>query len=103
MAAEDIKQLARTLHIAGNKLSEHSQSRADVLNTLNKIEEWLTHVDQSPHDLLQLVMSLVVDALKQHKWLRHSDEDIKLLVTSCLSKIMRVTTYAVLYKDDTMR
>ncbi|GLJ11558.1 hypothetical protein SUGI_0171080 [Cryptomeria japonica] len=48
-------------------------------------------------------MSPVVDALKQHKWLRHSDEEIKLLATSYLSEIMRITTPIVLYKDETMR
>ncbi|GLJ26618.1 hypothetical protein SUGI_0517170 [Cryptomeria japonica] len=103
MATEDIKQLARTLHIPSYKLSEHSHLRDGVLNTLNKVEKCLIHVDQSPHDLLQLGMSLVVDALKQLKWLRHPDEEIKLLVATYLSKFMRITTPIVIYKDDTMR
>ncbi|GLJ06598.1 hypothetical protein SUGI_0042770 [Cryptomeria japonica] len=103
MATEDIKQLARTLNLAGSKLSEHSQSRGDILKTLNKVEECLIYVDQSPHDLLQLAMSPIVTTLKQHRLLRHPDDEIKLVVASCLSEIMRIITPQEPYDDDTMK
>ncbi|GLJ49437.1 hypothetical protein SUGI_1046830 [Cryptomeria japonica] len=80
MAIEDPKQLSRSLYLAGSELSEHLQSRNGALNILNRVEKCLSLVEQSPHELIQWAMSVVVDVLKQHKWLKHSDEEIKLVV-----------------------
>ncbi|GLJ36777.1 hypothetical protein SUGI_0741380 [Cryptomeria japonica] len=100
MATEDTKQLARSLYLAGSKLNEHFQSKNEVLNTLKRAEECLILVEQSPHDWIQLAMSPIGTTLKQHWWLRHPNDEIRLVVTSCLSEIMRIITPLVTYEDD---
>ncbi|GLJ15303.1 hypothetical protein SUGI_0250920 [Cryptomeria japonica] len=100
MATEDTEQLARSLYLSGNELSEHFQSKNEVLNTLKRVEECLILVEQSPHDLIQLAMSPVEITLKQHRWLRHPDDEIRLVVASCFSEIMRIITPLVPYEDD---
>ncbi|GLJ15580.1 hypothetical protein SUGI_0256080 [Cryptomeria japonica] len=48
-------------------------------------------------------MSPTMTTLKQHRWLRHPDDEIKLVVTSCLSEIIRIVTPQEPYDDDTMK
>ncbi|GLJ07100.1 hypothetical protein SUGI_0058260 [Cryptomeria japonica] len=95
MATEDPKQLARSLYLAGSELSEHSQSKNEVL-----VEERLILIEQPSSELIQIAMAPIVTTLSQHKWLRHPNDEVKLVVTSCLSEIMRIMTPLVPYGDD---
>ncbi|GLJ10467.1 hypothetical protein SUGI_0128760 [Cryptomeria japonica] len=103
MAIEDRKQLARSLSEVGSKLSNQCQSRDDVLNTLKKVEECLILVGKSPCEVIQIALTPIVASLNQDKWLRHPNDEIKLVVTSCLSEIMMIITPLVPYDDDTMK
>ncbi|GLJ41675.1 hypothetical protein SUGI_0862550 [Cryptomeria japonica] len=103
MATEDTKQLAKSLCLATIDLNKHFPSRNDVLSTLKMVEDCLIFVEQSPCDMLQLAMFHIMTTLKQHRWFRHSDDDIKLAVASCLSKIIRIITTQEPYDDDTMK
>lgn len=42
-------------------------------------------------------------SLGQHKWLRQFDDGIRVMVTSCLSKIMSILVPRVPYDEDTMK
>ncbi|GLJ35435.1 hypothetical protein SUGI_0712660 [Cryptomeria japonica] len=103
MVVEDIKQLASVLNLVGNDLSKHLQSRNEALNILKRMEECLSLMEQSPHDFIQLAMSPIMTTWKQHRWLRHPDDEIKLVVASCLSEIIRIITPQEPYDDDTMK
>ncbi|XP_059068575.1 sister chromatid cohesion protein PDS5 homolog C-like [Cryptomeria japonica] len=103
MATEDIKHLARSLYEVGTQLSDQLRSKDDVINMLKRVEDCLILVEQSPCDMFQLAMSPIMTTLKQHWWLRHPDDEIKLAVASCLSEIMRIITPQEPYGDDTMK
>ncbi|GLJ37448.1 hypothetical protein SUGI_0760860 [Cryptomeria japonica] len=103
MATKDTKQLARSLYLAGSKLSEHFQSRNEVLNTLKRVEECLILVKQSPPILLQISFAPIVTTLSQHRWLKHADGEVRLLVTTSFMEIIRISTPQEPYEDNVMK
>lgn len=103
MEPGDGKWLARTLYEQGKKLSKSSQSRVDTLCILSRLEEILSLVEQSPSALLQIAMGHAVTALGEHRYLRHNDSEIRLVVALCYSQFMRITVPLVPYSGNTMR
>ncbi|GLJ07342.1 hypothetical protein SUGI_0064820 [Cryptomeria japonica] len=49
------------------------------------------------------IMSLLVHALVKPELMRHPDEEIRLVVVTCISEIMRCTTPKFLYNDDILK
>lgn len=90
LASKDREWLARMLYDSGSKLSKPSQSKNDALAILKGVEECLILVEQSPPNQLQIALAPIVIYLDQHKWLRHKDDEVRLLVTICLSEILRI-------------
>lgn len=52
---------------------------------------------------MQLAIVPIVNSVKQQILLRHPNNKIKLIVASCLSKIMRILVPVVPYDDVTMK
>lgn len=96
-------KLAKVLYKIGSKLGLEFISREKVLGTLIELEGCLAIVDQSPSNLLQTTLVPTVIGLNQHKWLKHSDGKVKLLVASCLMEVIRILAPQEPYKEDIMK
>ncbi|GLJ25393.1 hypothetical protein SUGI_0486130 [Cryptomeria japonica] len=90
MESNDRQWFMKVLYETGSKLSTQQQPRDVVLNILNELEGCLCLVEQSPSNSLQLALVPRVTFLGQRKWLKHSGDDIRVIVTSCLSEITRI-------------
>ncbi|RZC15271.1 Sister chromatid cohesion protein PDS5-like B-B isoform E [Glycine soja] len=71
--------------------------------TLQQVESCLSRVEQSPIDSMQNALSPSLKALIADKLLRHSDDDVKVAVASCISEITRITAPEAPYDDDQMK
>ena len=90
------------LYIAGMKLEDPSLSKEVLLSTLEEVETCLKMVDHLSSHVMKLAVNPSMYALVKSELLRHLDDEIKLMVTSCLSEIMRISTPKVPYNDDMM-
>lgn len=52
---------------------------------------------------MEHALSTPLKALIDHKLLNHSDEDVKLSVSSCLAELARITAPDCPYSDDQMK
>ncbi|RDX74286.1 DNA mismatch repair protein MSH6, partial [Mucuna pruriens] len=68
-----------------------------------RVESCLSRVEQSPTDSMQNALSPSLKALIADKLLRHSDDDVKVAVASCISEITRITAPEAPYDDDQMK
>ncbi|KAG5018575.1 hypothetical protein AAZX31_06G059600 [Glycine max] len=102
MAGAD-KELEEQLLEAGNKLVDPPSSVEDLLALLEQVESCLSRVEQSPTDSMQNALSPSLKALIADKLLRHSDDDVKIAVASCISEITRITAPEAPYDDDQMK
>ena len=71
--------------------------------TLQQVECCLSRVEQSPIDSMQNALSPSLKALITDKLLRHSDDDVKIAVASCISEITRITAPEAPYDDAQMK
>ena len=97
------ENLCGRLYIAGMKLEDPSLSKEVLLSTLEEVETCLKMVDHSPSHIMKLAVNPSLYALVKSELLRHLDDKIKLMVTSCLSEIMRISAPKVPYNDDMMK
>ncbi|KAH1124430.1 hypothetical protein GYH30_014245 [Glycine max] len=103
MASTDT-ELEEQLLEAGNKLLlDPLSSVEDLLPLLDQVESCLSRVEQSPNDSMQNALSPSLKALITDKLLRHSDDDVKIAVASCVSEITRITAPEAPYDDDQMK
>ncbi|KAK4274491.1 hypothetical protein QN277_017700 [Acacia crassicarpa] len=102
MASAD-KELEEQLREAGSKLVDPPSSVDELLPLLDQIESYLSRVEQSPTESMQNALSSSLKALIADKLLRHSDEDVKVAVASCISEITRITAPDAPYDDDQMK
>ena len=70
---------------------------------LQQVESCLSRVEQSPNDSMRNALSPSLKALITDKLLRHSDDDVKIAVASCVSEITRITAPEAPYDDDQMK
>ncbi|RDX80536.1 Sister chromatid cohesion protein PDS5-like B-B, partial [Mucuna pruriens] len=68
-----------------------------------RVESCLSRVEQSPTDSMHNALSPSLKALIADKLLRHSDDDVKVAVASCISEITRITAPEAPYDDDQMK
>ncbi|CAJ1973647.1 unnamed protein product [Sphenostylis stenocarpa] len=102
MASTD-KELEKQLLEAGNKLADPPSSVEELLSLLDEVESFLSRVEQSPSNSMQIALSPSLKALIGDKLLKHSDDDVKVAVASCISEITRITAPEAPYDDDQMK
>ncbi|RDX77938.1 Sister chromatid cohesion protein PDS5-like B-B, partial [Mucuna pruriens] len=102
MASAD-KELEEQLLEAGNKLVDPPSSVEELLPLLDQVESCLSRVEQSPTDSMQNALSPSLKALIADELLRHSDDDVKVAVASCISEITRITAPEAPYDDEQMK
>ncbi|KAL2346661.1 hypothetical protein Fmac_000661 [Flemingia macrophylla] len=102
MASTD-KKLEEELLEAGNKLVDPPSSVEELLPLLDQVQSCLSRVDQSPPDSMQNAISPSLKALIADKLIRHTDDDVKVAVASCISEITRITAPEAPYDDDQMK
>ncbi|XP_029130138.1 uncharacterized protein LOC109812986 [Cajanus cajan] len=93
---------AKMLKRVGRKLLQ-SPSGDDLRELLHKLELLLSTVDQDPAKPIQESLVPSMKALISDELLRHTDDDVKLSVTSCLTEITRITAPDVPYDDEQMK
>ncbi|KAI4379869.1 hypothetical protein MLD38_006112 [Melastoma candidum] len=99
-SGEELKHL---LSETGNKLLDPPSSVDELLPLLEKAEGLLSRVEQSPPESIQDTLPSFVKALMADKLSTHSDEEVKVVVTSCISEITRITAPDAPYDDDQMK
>ncbi|XP_020975351.1 sister chromatid cohesion protein pds5-like [Arachis ipaensis] len=72
----------------------------EVLDNLDLI---LSTVNQLPSEPIQEALVPSMKALISDELLRHTDEDIKISVTSCIAEITRITAPDTPYDDEQMK
>ncbi|XP_048331363.2 sister chromatid cohesion protein PDS5 homolog C [Ziziphus jujuba] len=102
MASSD-KELEAQLLEAGNKLVDPPSSIDELLPLLDKVENCLSRVEQSPTKSMQNALSPSLKALVADQLLRHTNVDVKVAVASCISEITRITAPDAPYDDDQMK
>ncbi|KAF9688891.1 hypothetical protein SADUNF_Sadunf01G0035000 [Salix dunnii] len=96
-------ELQERLKEAGNGLINPPSSVDDLLDLLDKLERFLSNVDQAPPRSMQDALLPTMKALISSSLLRHSDEDVRFAVASCISEITRITAPDAPYNDDQMK
>ncbi|XP_047157667.1 sister chromatid cohesion protein PDS5 homolog C-like isoform X1 [Vigna umbellata] len=102
MASAD-KRLEEQLLEAGNKLANPPSSAEELLSLLEQVESCLSRVEQSPTVSMQNALSPSLKAMVGDQLLRHSDNDVKVSVASCISEITRISAPDAPYDDDQMK
>ncbi|WVZ19027.1 hypothetical protein V8G54_006349 [Vigna mungo] len=68
-----------------------------------QVESCLSRVEQSPTVSMQNALSPSLKAMVGDQLLRHSDNDVKVAVASCISEITRISAPDAPYDDDQMK
>uniref|UniRef100_A0A7C8YYN1 Sister chromatid cohesion protein n=2 Tax=Opuntia streptacantha TaxID=393608 RepID=A0A7C8YYN1_OPUST len=97
------KELEKQLMEAGNALLSPPSSASELLPLLDRVERFLTRVEQSPSESMKKALSPSTKALIANDLLRHSADDVKVSVASCISEITRITAPDAPYDDDQMK
>ncbi|XP_057525126.1 sister chromatid cohesion protein PDS5 homolog C-like isoform X2 [Amaranthus tricolor] len=87
----------------GDQLLAPSLTVSELLASLDRVESLLTRVEQSPSESMKKALSPLMIALVANELLRHSDNDVKVAVASCINEIMRITAPDAPYEDDQMK
>lgn len=99
----DENELAQKLFEAGKRLEHPPQSKDDLVQALEKVEDYLSMVEQSPSEIMQDAVLPSMSALVKPELLRHQDKDVRLIVVTCISEITRITAPEAPYNDDLMK
>ncbi|KAJ8751855.1 hypothetical protein K2173_026054 [Erythroxylum novogranatense] len=102
MASSD-KELEHQLLEAGNQLEDPPSSVDELLPLLDRIEDCLSRVEQSPTKSMQTALAPSLKALVTDKLFGHSNMDVRVAVASCISEITRITAPDAPYDDDQMK
>ncbi|MCD9638969.1 hypothetical protein HAX54_023192 [Datura stramonium] len=63
----------------------------ELLNLLDKVESLLKMICQHPSDSTRTALQPVMKALIRNEILRHTNEDVKVSVVSCITELSRIT------------
>lgn len=102
MASSD-KELEEQLVELGNKLVQPPPSVDELLHLLDRVENCLARVEQSPDKSTQNALSPSMNAMVARQLLRHPDVDVRVAVASCISEITRITAPEAPYDDEQMK
>ncbi|KAL8469826.1 hypothetical protein ACS0TY_032618 [Phlomoides rotata] len=98
------KKLEKQLAAAGKSLVQTPPLRDELLlPLLDHVEDLLSKVEQSPAKSMQYALSLVMKALVMEDLTKHSNVDVKVGVTSCISEITRITAPDSPYDNEKMK
>lgn len=95
--------LAKKLCEIGKRLKKPRFSKEYLLEILEQAVIYLAEVDQSPSAPILTSLTTPMHALVMPKILRHHDNDVRILVATCIIEIMRITAPAALYSDDILK
>lgn len=87
----------------GKRLSHPSSSKDTLCNVLEQASMLFSSIQQLPHLTVLSAMKSSMDALVQPGLLKHKDKDVRLLVTACISEIMRIVAPDAPYSDDILK
>ncbi|CAL5026603.1 unnamed protein product [Urochloa decumbens] len=87
----------------GKRFEALSQDDEELLGLLEAAETWLSRVDQSPHEGMHNTLHPTMVVLITNELLKHSDPNVKVAVTSCLTEVTRITAPEAPYDDDVMK
>ncbi|CAM6113881.1 unnamed protein product [Calypogeia fissa] len=100
-------KMLRQLTDIGKKLTpalpKDALAKDALVKVLKQAAALLTEVEQSPSPQTVAAMKPCTDALVLPDLLRHKDKDVKLLVATCVSEIMRIVAPEAPYDDDTLK
>ncbi|KAK2432284.1 Tudor/PWWP/MBT superfamily protein [Trifolium repens] len=103
-AAADGRDTVKKLRHLGRKLSKNLASSVDnLLELLDKLELVLSNLDQDPDKPIQQSLVHPMKALISDELLRHTDNDVKVSVTACLTEVARITAPNAPYEDEQMK
>eukprot|EP00249_Psilotum_nudum_P024915 c29322_g1_i2 orf=363-5285(-) len=98
------KQLDSQLAEIGNRLAQPTSGSKDALiKSLKHAASLLSEVDQSPPPNMVSAMKPSMDALVQPVLLNHKDKEVRLLVATCISEIMRIVAPDAPYSDEILK
>ncbi|KAL8109903.1 hypothetical protein AgCh_025849 [Apium graveolens] len=95
--------LAQQIEEFGLKLAEFPTEIAVLLLVLDRVDVLLSQVEQSPSRQLLNSCSIAMKALIKEPLLKHSDNDVKVYVASCLCEVFRITAPETPYEDAEMK
>eukprot|EP00250_Pteridium_aquilinum_P014731 c22163_g1_i1 orf=419-4063(+) len=87
----------------GKRLSHPSSSKDTLCNALEQASTLFSSIQQLPHVSVLSAMKSSMDALVQPSLLKHKDKDVRMLVTACISEIMRIVAPDAPYSDDILK
>uniref|UniRef100_A0A6M2FAS3 Aminotransferase-like plant mobile domain-containing protein n=1 Tax=Populus davidiana TaxID=266767 RepID=A0A6M2FAS3_9ROSI len=97
------KELEDEIKLAGNALLSSPSSVSQLLLLLEKLEDCLKRVNQSPSKSMQRAVEVAMKALMAKELLNHSDVDVKVSVASCFNHILIITALTFSYDDEQMK
>ncbi|XP_024971623.1 uncharacterized protein LOC112510439 isoform X2 [Cynara cardunculus var. scolymus] len=98
-----VNDLEKQLKEAGEQLALPHSSTKELLELLDKIEQFLTFVGQAPSISMQSALVPSMGALISDQLVKHSDVDVRVSVASCLCEVARITAPDPPYKDEIMK
>eukprot|EP00250_Pteridium_aquilinum_P011433 c20066_g1_i1 orf=108-4985(-) len=98
-AEVDIQELTEV----GKRLTNPPSSKDSLCKLLKQALKLLGSIDQSPHERLHSAMNSSVEALVKPNLLKHKDKDVRLLVATCISEVMRIVAPEVPYSDEVLK
>ncbi|KAJ6435651.1 hypothetical protein OIU84_000786 [Salix udensis] len=101
MEREDT-ELEDEITLAGNALLSPPSSVSQLLLLLEKLENCLMRMDQSPSNSMQRAVDLAMKALMAKELLNHLDVDVKVSVALCFSQTLRLTAPTFSHDDEKM-
>ncbi|KAF1865829.1 hypothetical protein Lal_00021830 [Lupinus albus] len=100
----ELDTIKRLKHLGMKLLKSLShQFHNHLLQILNELALVLSTVDQAPTEPIQKSLVPSMKALISDELLKHTDEDVKISVTCCITEITRIAAPEAPYDDDHMK
>ncbi|CAH9112133.1 unnamed protein product [Cuscuta epithymum] len=96
-------QILQKLEELGSKLDSLPSTKEYLVKLLKQGSTCLSDLDQSPPKAVLEAMEPFQNAIVQSELLKHQDREIKLLVSTCICEIMRITAPEAPYSDDVLK
>ncbi|KAI5403849.1 hypothetical protein KIW84_051121 [Lathyrus oleraceus] len=101
--AFEYRELQNHLFDVGNRLADPPASVDQLISLLSRADSCLARVEQSPKHSMRVALNPTLNALVEHRLLRHPDTDVQVALASCITEITRITAPDAPYDDDQMK